>query len=111
MSAMSALPAFLSTFHNVVRNVWAHTIIACGHFRDRRRPARGSSTTRSRPAEQPLRRARPRFRVVCERYGLPYTSRTWAQVIKGVLRLAFPGGDERGPCAMLRGSDSEGNPR
>jgi linoleoyl-CoA desaturase len=38
----------------------------------------------------------PRVREICERYGLPYTSgtlpRQYAQVIKTVLRLAFPGG-------------------
>jgi linoleoyl-CoA desaturase len=41
----------------------------------------------------------PRVRAICERYGLPYNTgpflKQWGSVQRTILRLAFPGGEER----------------
>jgi fatty acid desaturase len=141
LSGASAIPALLgNATANAIRNVWAHTVIVCGHFPDGAetfsearlenesrgdwyiRQLLGSCNLDGPPLlhlmsgnlsfqiehhlfpDLPSNRyaaLAPRIREICERYGLPYTSgslpRQYAQVIKRVLRLAFPGGGAREP--------------
>jgi linoleoyl-CoA desaturase len=136
LSGPSVVPAFFGNLTaNAVRNVWAHTVIVCGHFPDGAeafseerledesrggwyiRQLLGSCNVDGPPLlhlmtgnlsfqiehhlfpDVPSNRyatLAPRVREICERYRLPYTSgslpRQYGQVIKNVLRLAFPGG-------------------
>jgi len=51
----------------------------------------------------------PQVKQVCERYGLPYNSGPFAQqlgmVQRTILRLAFPGGEQRAKPGPYRGED------
>jgi linoleoyl-CoA desaturase len=141
LSGPSAVTTLLGNLTaNVVRNVWAHTIIVCGHFPD------GAVTFSEAQLEDETQGGRyirqllgscnlegprllhlmsgnlsfqiehhlfpdipsnryaeiaPRVREICERYALPYTSGSlpgqYAQVLKRVVRLAFPGGGGETP--------------
>jgi NADPH-dependent stearoyl-CoA 9-desaturase len=138
LAGPSAVPALFGNLTaNAVRNVWAHTVIVCGHFpegaetfpeewlEDESRGAwyvrqlLGSCNLDGPPLlhlmsgnlsfqiehhlfpDLPSNRyaeLAPKVREICERHGLPYTSgslpRQYGQVLKTVLRLAVPGGDQ-----------------
>ena len=144
LSGPSALPALLgNATANVVRNVWTHTVIFCGHFPDGAqtfdfdesdldeeshggwyvRQLLGSCNIDGSPLmhlmtgnlsyqvehhlfpDLPSNRyseVAPRVREVCERYGLPYVSgplpRQYAQVVRKIVRMAFPGGGAPAPA-------------
>jgi NADPH-dependent stearoyl-CoA 9-desaturase len=146
LSGPSAVPTFFANATaNVVRNVWAHTVIFCGHFPDGAetfdykeadledetrgqwyvRQLLGSCNIEGSPLmhlmtgnlshqiehhlfpDLPSNRyaeVAPRVREVCERYGLPYTAgpllTQYGQVLRKVVRLAFPGGEEAAPTAV-----------
>ncbi len=133
ISAPTTLAANLTS--NVIRNVWAHTIIFCGHFPDGGgtfteeeiegesrgewylRQMEGSCNIEGGPLlhlmsgnlsyqiehhifpDLPSNRYQevaPRVQEICERYGIPYTTgplhKQYAQVVKKIVRFAFPGG-------------------
>jgi len=138
LSGPSAIPALFGNLAaNAARNVWAHTIIVCGHFPDGAqtfteaqlddetrggwyiRQLLGSCNLDGPPLlhlmtgnlsyqiehhlfpDLPSNRyaeIAPRVREICDRNGLPYTSgslpRQYAQVMRRVLRLSFPGGGD-----------------
>ncbi|HWH45234.1 MAG TPA: fatty acid desaturase [Thermoleophilaceae bacterium] len=123
---------------NIVRNVWSHAIIFCGHFPDQAYTytqeeasdeSRGAwylrqllgaanidgsdafhlmSGNLSYQVEHHLypdlpssryKEIAPRVKEICERYDLPYNTgpflQQWAMVQRTIVRLAFPGGEER----------------
>ena len=53
----------------------------------------------------------PRVRAICERYGLPYNSgpflQQWLMVQRTIIRLAFPGGEERPKPGPYRAPEGE----
>ena len=120
---------------NIARNVWAYTIIFCGHFPDGGatfpeevlegetrgqwylRQMEGScnieggdllhlmSGNLSFQIEHHIfpalpsnryKEIAPRVREICERYGIPYSTgplhRQYGQVLRKIVRFAFPGG-------------------
>ncbi|MBJ7470464.1 MAG: acyl-CoA desaturase [Solirubrobacteraceae bacterium] len=136
LSGISAPTTFAANLTaNVVRNVWAHTIIFCGHFPDGGatfseesiegetrgewylRQMEGSCNISGGPLlhlmsgnlsyqvehhifpDMPSNRyaeVAPRVQEICERYGIPYSTgplhKQYAQVVKKIVRFAFPGG-------------------
>ncbi|MDO9356214.1 MAG: fatty acid desaturase, partial [Solirubrobacteraceae bacterium] len=53
----------------------------------------------------------PRVKAICEEYGLPYNTgpflQQWLMVQRTILRLAFPGGDERPKAPPYRAPEQE----
>jgi fatty acid desaturase len=123
---------------NIVRNLWSHAIIFCGHFPDQAytfteedvkdetrggwyvRQLLGAANIDGGPAfhfmsgnlsyqvehhlfpDLPSSRygeIAPRVKAICEQYGLPYNTgpflQQWLMVQRSIVRLAFPGGQER----------------
>ncbi|HYF27632.1 MAG TPA: acyl-CoA desaturase [Baekduia sp.] len=123
---------------NIVRNLWSHAIIFCGHFPDQAytftqeetenetrggwyvRQLLGAANIEGGDAfhfmsgnlsyqvehhlfpDMPSSRYKeiaPKVKAVCERYGLPYNTgpflQQWGMVQRTIVRLAFPGGEER----------------
>jgi linoleoyl-CoA desaturase len=133
ISAPTTITANLTA--NIVRNVWAHTIIFCGHFPDGGatfaeedvadesrgewylRQMEGSCNISGGPLlhlmsgnlsyqiehhifpDLPSNRYKeiaPKVQEICERYGIGYTTgplhKQYGQVLKKIVRFAFPGG-------------------
>ena len=123
---------------NIIRNLWTHAIIFCGHFPDQAytfteeetegetrggfyvRQLLGAANIEGGPAfhvmsgnlgyqvehhlfpDMPSSRyaeIAPRVKAICEQYGLPYNTgpffQQWLMVQRSIVRLAFPGGQER----------------
>jgi linoleoyl-CoA desaturase len=141
--ALSGRKGFKRTFWanftaNIVRNVWSHAIIFCGHFPDQAytfeekdvedetrggwyvRQLTGAANIDGGPffhvmagnlsfqvehhlfPDMPSSRyseIAPRVKAICEKYGLPYNSgpflQQWLMVQRTIIRLAWPGGEER----------------
>jgi Fatty acid desaturase len=135
---------------NIVRNLWSHAIIFCGHFPDQAytftedevadetrggfyvRQLLGAANIEGGPAfhvmsgnlgyqvehhlfpDIPSSRyaeIAPRVKAVCEKYELPYNSgpllQQWLMVQRSIIRLAFPGGEERPKPGPYRGEPAE----
>jgi linoleoyl-CoA desaturase len=143
---------------NIVRNVWAYTIIFCGHFPDGGatfeegdvadesrgewylRQMEGSCNISGGPLlhlmsgnlsyqiehhifpDLPSNRYKeiaPRVQEICDRYGIPYTTgslpRQYGQVLRKIVRFAFPGGKtteqrEVDPARASSRNEREANP-
>jgi fatty acid desaturase len=131
---------------NIVRNLWSHAIIFCGHFPDQAytfteedakdetrggwyvRQLLGAANIDGGPAfhfmsgnlsyqvehhlfpDMPSSRyseIAPRVKAICEKYGLPYNTgpflQQWLMVQRSIIRLAFPGGQERPKAPPFQG--------
>jgi len=153
--ALSGRQGFRRTFWanftaNIVRNVWSHAIIFCGHFPDQAytfteedvegetrggwyvRQLLGAANIEGGPAfhvmsgnlgyqvehhlfpDMPSSRyaeIAPRVKAICEKYELPYNSgpflQQWLMVQRTIIRLAWPGGEERPKSPPYRAADHE----
>ncbi|MDQ8045271.1 MAG: fatty acid desaturase, partial [Patulibacter sp.] len=152
ISAPTTVAANLTS--NIVRNVWAHTIIFCGHFPDGGatfaeddiadesrgewylRQMEGSCNIEGGPLlhlmsgnlsyqiehhifpDLPSNRYKeiaPRVREICDRYGIPYSTgplhKQYGQVLKKIVRFAFPGGAKSEQREVDPQRASQRNPR
>jgi len=151
LSGISAPTTFAANLtSNVIRNVWAHTIIFCGHFPDGGatfpeesienesrgewylRQMEGSCNISGGPLlhlmsgnlsyqiehhifpDLPSNRYKevaPRVQEICERYGIPYSTgplhKQYGQVLKKIVRFAFPGGPKSSDEATPREAGRE----
>jgi linoleoyl-CoA desaturase len=155
LSGISAPTTFAANLTaNVARNVWAHTIIFCGHFPDGGaifaeddiagesrgewylRQMEGSCNIEGGPLlhlmsgnlsyqiehhifpDLPSNRYKevaPRVREICDRYGIDYSSgslvRQYGQVVRKIVRFAFPGGAKSSATEIDPARTSAHHPR